>query len=414
MNFQYDSYAYFFDLLAFAPVLLLLYFSTSSPRLRRLAMTASGMYLMSFIAPRLVLFYLVFWLLVFFVHRCAFTEEGGRRPWLRGARRFLARFSIVLFALPLLLWKIYGNGFTLIFTAQGNELLSLFSTKLWELDMARSVVIPLGLSFTTFRALDLVIKTYLGKIENLRLDEVLFYGFFPPVQVFGPIIEYEDVARQDHNPDAALFLYGLLRVTGGFLKVFVAAAFMHPHVAFPAAPAALPVWVLWLKLLGYYLYLYLNFSGYSDVAVGASALFGFRIKENFNFPLWQTNIQDYWNSWHMSLTHWARRNVYVPAGGYRAETQYLAIFCTMMVIALWHKLTPACFIYGLYHGGLMAGYRHLSEARDGAAEGKTPLWRRPAAGRALTYLAVSVSLPLIFIPESQLLPYYAALLGMGR
>jgi D-alanyl-lipoteichoic acid acyltransferase DltB (MBOAT superfamily) len=415
ISLSYNSYQYFFNLLSLAPITLILYYLTDSPFLRRTVLTLSGMYLLSFIAPRFVLFYLFFWLEVFFIHRYGFIrDEDKNEPGpLRKGLCILAWVSSPFVVLPLLLWKVFGDGFTYAFTDYSSHLLAPISTKLWEIDMTRSIVIPLGISFSTFRAIDLLIKTYLEKIPRLQLDQVLFYGFFPPVQVFGPITEYEDVAQQTDPASPSFFLYGLLRLASGFLKVFVIASLLHPHVSFVAVPKELPVWLLWLKLLGYYWYVYMNFGGYSDMAIGSAALFGFHIKENFNFPFLRTNISDFWNSWHISLSHWARRNVYMPAGGLRPQTQYRALYYTMMAIALWHSIGFATIIFGLYHGTLLALHRFcVNKYGPFASLAKAQNWQRYGF-MFLTYIAVCFSLPLIFLPQASILGYYMALFG-GR
>ena len=96
-----------------------------------------------------------------------------------------------------------------------------------------------------------------------------------------------------------------------------------------------------MELFVFALYFFFNFSGFSDVAIGSARLYGFRLKPNFDNPYMKTNPQAFWNSWHMSLTRFAQRNVFVPLGGMRPQHQYRAIFATIMVIALWHDLPRA-------------------------------------------------------------------------
>ena len=93
------------------------------------------------------------------------------------------------------------------------------------------------------------------------------------------------------------------------------------------------------------------------MAIGSARLLGFRLAPNFNNPYLKTNPQDFWNSWHMSLTRFAQRNVFVPMGGMRARTQYVAIVATMMVIALWHDLSIPLVIFGLYHSAGLVSHR---------------------------------------------------------
>lgn len=414
--FPFESYAFFFDLLALSLLLLPLYFSFKNEAARRVLMTLAGIYLIYFIAPRLVLFYLLFWTVVFFAHRTAFSGNRDKR------REFLVAagwVSIIGLVLPMIAWKLDSTDFISFFSDWSNAALQHLSVKLWEIDMVKPLMAPIGLSFATFRAVDLLIKTYLGKLTNLTYGQVMFYGFFPPVQIIGPIIEYEEVAQQNRKPTPAEFTDGLIRLSIGVFKVFVLAGLLQHNDIIFSDPQNLPPWTLWLRLVGYSWYFYLNFSGYSDIAIGISALYGFPLKENFNFPFFRHNVQEFWASWHMGLTRWAQRNIFVPAGGYRAHTQYRALFLTMMAIALWHNLNSAMLIFGVYHFSAQMIYRR--HAARHAAKGVVisghppaaamPLWQQ--AGYALlTYFVVLISFPLISTDLGKALQLYKALVGL--
>ncbi len=405
--FPFESYAFFFDLLALLLILLPAYFLLKTERARRILMILAGIYLIWFIAPRLVLFYLIFWSIVFIAHRTAFEEGKSKRALVA-----LGYVGVAAIALPMLAWKIDSSGFLDFFSNWSNRALEQLSTKVWEIDLVKPLIVPIGLSFATFRAIDLLIKTYLGKLRGLTYDQVLFYGFFPPVQVIGPIIEYEEVATQDHKPSPAEFTDGLIRTAIGAVKVFVLAALLQQNEKIFTAPHDWPVWALWLRLIGYSWYFYLNFSGYSDMAIGSAALFGFRLKENFNFPFFRRNIQEFWGSWHMGLTRWAQRNIFVPAGGYRAQTQYRALFLTMMAIALWHNLNLSMLMFGIYHFGAQMIYRrHAAAHAKTTAASIVPLWQQIGYG-LLTYITVLVSFPLISSDFGKALVFYKALVGM--
>ena len=414
--FPFESYAFFFDLLALSFLLLPLYFLLKKEAYRRLALTVAGIYLIYFIAPRLVLFYLVFWTVVFFAHRTAFTGVKEKR------REFLVVagwIGIIGLVMPMIAWKLDSSAFVSFFSDWSNAALQHLSVKLWEIDMVKPLIAPVGLSFATFRAIDLLIKTYLGKLETLSYGQIMFYGFFPPVQIIGPIIEYEEVARQNRSPTPAEFTDGLIRLSLGIVKVFVLAGLLQHNDIIFSDPQNMPPATLWLRLIGYSWYFYLNFSGYSDLAIGISALYGFQLKENFNFPFFRRNVQEFWASWHMGLTRWAQRNIFVPAGGYRAHTQYRALFLTMMAIALWHNLNASMLVFGLYHFSAQMIYRLHAEKH--ASKGVVisghppvatlPLWRQ--AGYALlTYVVVLISFPLISADIGRALQLYKALVGL--
>ncbi|MCZ7587226.1 MAG: hypothetical protein M5R36_29945 [Deltaproteobacteria bacterium] len=123
----------------------------------------------------------------------------------------------------------------------------------------------------------------------------------------------------------------------------------------PDARAALALWKpwqLWMCVTAYYFYLYLDFAGYSDVAIGLSRMFGYRIMENFRWPLLATNVADFWRRWHISLTGWITDYVYIGLGGNRRGLRLAArnTMIAMILVGLWHGLSPHFVLWGAYHG----------------------------------------------------------------
>ena len=168
-------------------------------------------------------------------------------------------------------------------------------------------------------------------------------------------------------------------------------------------------WWIWVELVMYTWFFYLNFSGYSDLAIGIARLFGFKLKPNFSRPFTRTNPQEFWNSWHMSLTRFAQRNVFVPMGGMRQRTQYLAIAATMMVIALWHDISLPLVVFGVYHTCGLIGARILNQIRPAAPDPSILL----STGKGLLlFVFVAASLPLLTLKFSELGRFYEALLGI--
>ena len=94
---------------------------------------------------------------------------------------------------------------------------------------------------------------------------------------------------------------------------------------------------------------YFDLSAYTDLAIGFSRLFGFRIMENFHFPFWQKNLSDFWRSWHISLSTWCRNNVYFPVFGLTRKT-WLGLYASMLTMGLWHYVDLNWLAWGLYHG----------------------------------------------------------------
>ena len=405
VNLSFSAYNYFFDLLSLAVLSLPLYFLLPKPVIRRWLLTFTGMYLLYFIAPRLLLFYLVFWVVAFLLQNLVARFSQGR---LSSALFFL---TVVLMLAPMVLWKLVGDDFVVQFNLITNQGVQLFSEWIWEVDLIRKIIIPIGISFATFRAIDLLIKTYVGRIPGLTFDRVFFYGFFPPVQIVGPIIEYEEIQHQGDalyrfSPEDVL--EGCKRIAYGFIKIFLFAFWLRESTNVFELYDSMQTWKIWLSMIMFTWYFYFNFSGYSDIAIGAARMFGFVLKENFSFPYFKRNIQEFWNHWHMSLTRFAQRNIFVPFGGYRPRTQHRAIFATMMVIALWHDLTLPLVIFGLCHGTGLVVHRTYMRLRGDAS---MPQWHGHVS-RLATYLFVTISFPLLFLPINKLAVFYLAMIGV--
>jgi alginate O-acetyltransferase complex protein AlgI len=407
INYNFDTTTFFFNLFALTVLLLPLYTVLRPAWARRAMFSLAGAYLLFLIAPRLMVFYVAMWMVVAGMQRIIFfTAE----------RRFGLQFfwAIVLCVLaPMVSWKTVGEPFDIDFVMFTNRVVELISRPLWEIDMSREIVPAIGLSFATFRALDLLIKTFVGRLGLLSLDRVLFYGLFPPVLMVGPIIEYEEVQKHADaraKLTAEDILYGVLRVAFGMLKVLVLSSALAGSAVVFRNFGEVGLQTIWFGLFVYTWFFYLNLSGYSDMSIGFARIFGFRLKENFDNPFFSKNIAEFWNSWHMGLSRFAQRNVYVPMGGFRSKTQFLAIYLTMMTIALWHDITLAMFIFGTYHGFGLALHRSLNERgvsilpQGAVADGIRVL---------MTYLFVMLAFPLLTMPIDRVLDFYQALAGIG-
>lgn len=405
LQLDFDTFGFFANLFVLLAFVVPLYRVIKNVLARRLLLGLTGLYLLFLIAPRLALFYIVFWLLVGLLQRLiAATAE--RRPG-----TIIFAVSIIVVLAPMVVWKIWTDSFVINFNLFGDSSVQALSSRLGAIDLARDIILPLGLSFSTFRGLDLLIKTYLGTLDAIRPDEVFFYGFFPPVQMIGPVIQYTEI-RDDIQPGRSVLREdlreGLLLIASGLFKVFVLSYPLQSSNQTFNALDQNSVARLWLGLLMFALYFFFNFAGYSDLAIGASRLLGFNINRNFNWPYAKTNPQSFWNAWHMSLTGFFQRNVFVPFGGMRKQTQYRAMFLTIMAIALWHDISIPLVIFGLYHAAGLIGHRFVS-ARRPANASETFVRRLPKMAALLAF--VSLSLPLMAIKANQIVPVYSALLG---
>jgi len=406
----FSAFGYFADLLVLTALLLPIYHLTPLPSLRRALLSVSGFYLLFTIAPRLALFYLLFWLAVWLAQQILGGRWAGGLPPPTFAAIVLATLA------PMVVWKLFPVGFNIQFNLSLHHLAMLLPQPIGALDAVRDILIPIGLSFATFRALDLLIQTHLGLINALSLERVLFFGLFPPVQVIGPIIEYSEIDdHTDKKPrfDSQDLAAGAGRILIGMFKVFALAYPLQSTAEVFLHYDANPVSTLWLGLFLFALYFYLNFAGYSDIAIGAARLFGFRLKENFDNPYLRQNPSQYWAHWHMSLTRFCQRNVFVPMGGFRKKTQYLAIFATIMTIAMWHELSLALVVFGCYHASGLIAHRYWDNRRKA---NKQKPWTGPlgVAGKTVAcFICIMLGYPLLMLPLGQIVPFYGALLGLG-
>ena len=374
----------------------------------RLLMTVTGAVLVLFIAPRFLLFYLMYWVVIFAVQ---FMVHAGDK------RRFSSLWTLiaVLTALsPLVIWKLAP--------AESVDWFSkTFNTMIWEImpilgpvDSLFQFLEPIGMSFTIFRAIDLIVKVRIGLLAPLSLGRVYYYGFFPAILTVGPISEYEEVRIENRlsTPQAGDMVVGMMRLCLAGLKLFILAPILAPSLVILSDFDSLPVMKLWLGLVAYSWWFYINFSGFSDLSIGAARIMGFKLKENFNNPYFKSSPQKFWANWHMSLTRFAQRNVYILVGGFRNKTQYIAIFATMMVIALWHSPNLALVAFGCYHSALLIMERGL-EMRSRKIKRKPSKSLPVIALKTLaTFFLIIVSIPLLVVEHGNIPSFYSALFGL--
>ena len=217
-----------------------------------------------------------------------------------------------------------------------------------------SQVMPIGLSFYTFTALSYLFDIYRGE-EALRdpLDLLMVFSFFPKV-VSGPIVPYHTMKaqlrdrkfkREDLIDGLSLFFVGL------FKKVLLADALGRSFTNLYATGSMASLTAI-LGMLLYSLQLYLDFSGYSDMAIGLSRVFGFRFPKNFNYPYLSKSFTEFWRRWHISLGAWFRDYVYIPLGGNRHQP-FRNLLIVWVLTGLWHGNSLAFLFWGIYHGCLL-------------------------------------------------------------
>lgn len=244
------------------------------------------------------------------------------------------------------------------------------------------VVLPIGISFYTFQLISYVADVYRGTVlPQQKYGQLLLYASFFPQCVAGPIVRYADVDREITGRRVTTndVFEGLMRFTVGLAKkaILTNACAEVADTLLPLGAAgygdrsALAVLV---GMTAYMLQIYLDFSAYSDMAIGMARMVGFRFRENFNYPYTATSVTDFWRRWHMSLSSFFRDYVYIPLGGSRCTTgrQIFNLLAVWALTGLWHGASWNFVLWGLYFWLLLVLEKFVFKWR---AEVRG--WRRP-------------------------------------
>jgi alginate O-acetyltransferase complex protein AlgI len=229
-----------------------------------------------------------------------------------------------------------------------------------------SVILPIGISFYTFEAINYTVDVYRRRVppERNLANFMLFITFFPHL-VAGPIVRARDflpqTRRRKHwnwirmQVGAQFFLMGL------FKKLAIAdrmALYADPVFA---NPDQFNSGAVWLATLAYALQIYCDFSGYSDMAIGSAHLLGYKLAQNFNMPYLAANVSEFWRRWHISLSTWLRDYLFIPLGGSRGTTWRTLrnLMITMALGGLWHGASWTFVAWGMLHGAYLIVHRGL-------------------------------------------------------
>lgn len=226
-------------------------------------------------------------------------------------------------------------------------------------NVVESIVIPLGISYYTFRCIHFLIERYKASFAATSLRQLAGYLFFLPTIVVGPINRYgdhrRDVARQ--RLDGTMLSEGAERILYGYAKIVILSNFLINGVLgdfIAGLEDQESTTAVYLEVVRNGLNLYFQFSGYSDIAIGFARLLGYRVMENFNWPYLQPNLAAFWRSWHISLSRWCRDYIYSVVTA-RTRSPALGALATMIAIGLWHEISFRFLFWGAYHGlGLIA------------------------------------------------------------
>lgn len=260
------------------------------------------------------------------------------------------------------------------------------------------IILPLGISFFTFTQIAFLVDASRGEAQEYNpVHYLLFVTYFPHL-IAGPILHHREMMPQfvldrTYRIDPEKVALGLSAFSFGlFKKVILAdnlARFASPVFDVAAVKSVL-FYEAWIGALAYALQLYFDFSGYCDMAIGLSLMFGIRLPLNFNSPYKAANIADFWRRWHMTLSRFLRDYVYFPLGGNRRGTmrRYLNLLTTMLLGGLWHGAAWTFVAWGGLHGMYLA-INHVWQGLSIAARLRTSVtWC--FFGRAITFLAVVI------------------------
>ena len=223
----------------------------------------------------------------------------------------------------------------------------------------RKLALPIGISFYTFQALSYDIDLYRGKFP-VQKNFVAFAAYITmfPQLIAGPIVRYEDVAKQMMKRKLSLSRFGkgaLRFIFGLSKKVLLANVVGALFDTIHASGTDLSVVTAWIGALAYTFQIYFDFSGYSDMAIGLGEMLGFSFMENFDYPYAADSVTDFWRRWHISLSTWFREYVYIPLGGNRVNVirHIRNILIVWFLTGLWHGASWNFILWGLYYGLLL-------------------------------------------------------------
>ncbi|MCR4648704.1 MAG: MBOAT family protein [Lachnospiraceae bacterium] len=223
------------------------------------------------------------------------------------------------------------------------------------------ILLPLGISFFTFQQISFIADTYKGEVKKYSfIHYASFVAFFPQL-IAGPIVTHDELITQflDESKkkfDPFNFSKGLFMFTIGLSKKVLIADVFGSVVNYGyVAPERLNTLSAWIVILSYTFQIYFDFSGYCDMAVGLAKMFNLDLPINFNSPYKSATIEDFWDRWHMTLTRFFTRYVYIPLGGNRkgkART-LLNVFIVFLLSGFWHGAGWTFVIWGMMHGILV-------------------------------------------------------------
>ena len=378
----------------------------------------------------------VFFLSVFFLYWYIFRQEKERKILLTAASYFFYamwdwRFCILLFVFTLINYfygflldkeKNYAPRKAIVIIICIIDILYLgFFKYLYSLlsylnqffpDMfvnstlltlrSWSLLVPVGVSYYTFRCMSYVFDIYLCKIRHVKSfwDFLLYVSFFPQLSS-GPIVQAEyflkDLPRalncdNEKGAKPIAFDRAIVFLISGLYKKMIISNFLTILVTDKifANPSFYNTWELIFGVISYTIIIYADFSGYSDMAIGIGILLGFNTPANFNRPYISKSVTEFWRRWHISFSSWLRDYLYFGLGGSRfgLARALFALFFTMLIAGLWHGASWTFLIWGAMQGAMLCIERIFSEIKERKAIGEEILDEEKNEKKSFDFLRI--------------------------
>lgn len=341
--------------------------------------------------PILVLLILGTGMVTYYLGKVLLRAHGAARKW-------WLTIGIIVISIPLVVFKYLE--------------FVLDSLGLERVSADVNLPLPIGVSFYTFMSISYLVDIYRRRDEGAPglLDFSGFLAMYPHL-VAGPIVRWAHIGPQLANPkfDPGLFTYGAIRVATGLAKKAWLADSIAPIVdSLFESGHPTSVGAAWLAVVLYSLQIYLDFSAYSDIAIGLAAMMGVRFHENFRYPYLARSAREFWQRWHISLGSWFRDYVYIPLGGSRVSPikVWRNLFVVWALTGLWHGAAWTFVLWGLYYGVLI-GLERFAIGRY--------LEKLPRALQHVYGVLVAMLGWVLFraVDVDQAMAYYRTLFGAG-
>lgn len=275
-----------------------------------------------------------------------------------------------------------------------------------------SLILPLGISYFTFRLIHYVEEGYRQRLREHGLIEFLAYMTFFPTYLAGPINLFPEFLfnLRRRKWSSAQFSGGLERMVYGYAQLVVlgnyGVNYLLKNWLSDSLSASEGFDNLVIQSVYLWLDLYIRFSAYSSIAIGIGASAGFMVPENFHFPYLATNIREFWNRWHISLTSWCREYIFIPVAAITRKP-FIAIGATMITIGIWHELSFRYILWGVYHAVGITVFEKYSRLTKGKLpRSKLLLYAGKAFGVAVTLVFVILSFPVTTLVNNFILSLF--------